>query len=141
MTDNMIKITCFNQISLVKPDHQPKPVRGEYVLNIVLYSVNKSLKFLDACIRQINQNNEVHIVKCNNITKLAYSLDSCKVGIKTICITDEQIDSETIQKIKQNQDLMRNKDNFVVWLFTTVVDKVNPFWFHTPQIPMITCDQ
>jgi hypothetical protein len=54
------------------------------------------------------------------------------VGIKTICITDEQIDSETIQKIKQNQDLMRNKDNFVVWLFTTVVDKVNPFWFHTP---------
>lgn len=51
MTDNLIKITCFNQISLVKSDHQPKPVRGEYVLNIVLYSANKSLKFLDACIR------------------------------------------------------------------------------------------
>ena len=98
----------------------------------MLYSVKKSLKFLDPCIRDINENNEVHIVKCNNISKLAYSLDSCKRGIKTICITDEQIDGATIEKIKENQDLMKNKQNFVCWLFTPEVEVVSPEWFHSP---------
>lgn len=52
--DPQIKITSFTQISLNKPKPPTRPSRGEYVLNIVLFSPSKTLKFLDNCIRDIN---------------------------------------------------------------------------------------
>lgn len=43
---------------------------------------------------------------------------------------DQEIEEETMKKVFQNQELVKNRENFKCCLYVPIVEKVKSFWFH-----------
>ena len=86
-------------------------------MNIVLFSkIPKSLLPLEKIIKE-KYLSDVNLVKCNKLSNLNYALNTCKHSIKTICIADQEINSEAIEIIMKNQTVMNNIDHFTLCLY------------------------
>lgn len=91
MSDKVeIKILSFKQFRIPDKPEGTYFGRGDYILNIILYSPNKLLKFLDKPLEELNKTDQLFIAKCNNETSLGYAVKNCKIGIKSILITDKE---------------------------------------------------
>ena len=83
----------------------------------------------------------MNLIKCNKLNNLNYALNSCKHSIPTVCASDQEINSEAISVIIENQIKAHSEKNFFLCLLIQEIEKIDMMNFHAPQIALITSEQ
>ena len=108
------------------------------VLNVVLYSrTAKSLNRLEKMIKE-KYLADVNLIKCNKLNNLNYALNTIKHSIKTICVADQEINSEAVTIIMKNQTVMKCIDNFGLCLYLEDIQSIDKMNFHIKNVLLIT---
>lgn len=95
------------------------------ILDMVIYSPMKTLKFMDPYLKELSSIDNVRISKCNDLKKLQFCLSGCEKGSRTILVIDEIIEQKVLDKIMNNRARKENSENkagFVCWVYTSVVE-------------------